>query len=497
MTLWFKLQKHLGLEMRTHCVLAALVGLGLRLFFVFRVPMQAGDTAMYEKLARNWLNTGVYGIFINGQLTPVDLRPPGYPAFLAALYAAFGRSEAAGHLTAMLAQAAFDVATCFLIAAMAASLAPPRQRRRAAIAALWLAATCLFVANYAAVPLTEVLATFLTALALLILLRGSAPRPAPEFETPQAATAIASPAASTWFLAGLVAGLGALLRPDAPLLLAAAGLVFSVRCRRPADWPKLARAGALMAAGLLLPLLPWAARNWRTLHRVQFLAPRYSELPGEFAPRGFYAWTRTWLVRLRDVYLVVWNLEDEPIRFEDFPPAAFDTPEERERVETLLEEYNEHLRIFPAADREFAQLARARTARHPLRTYLWVPLGRGAVMWFTPRTELLPITGHLWPPGQKWKEDPVDFSVTAGLGLLNFFYVGLAVAGACRSLRRPPRNDSQHRFGLALLVTFILVRTAFLTQIETPEPRYVLECFPAVLSLAALVCVRPRAWTMP
>jgi len=29
------------------------------------------------------------------------------------------------------------------------------------------------------------------------------------------------------------------------------------------------------------------------------------------------------------------------------------------------------------------------------------------------------------------------------------------------------------------------VRTAFLTSLETPEPRYVLECFPALIALAA------------
>ena len=72
---------------------------------------------------------------------------------------------------------------------------------------------------------------------------------------------------------------------------------------------KLARAGVLMGVGLLLPLAPWAARNWRTLHEVQFLAPRYAQMPGDFAPRGFDAWTATWLWRFRDVYLTQWNLE--------------------------------------------------------------------------------------------------------------------------------------------------------------------------------------------
>jgi hypothetical protein len=33
---------------------------------------------------------------------------------------------------------------------------------------------------------------------------------------------------------------------------------------------------------------------------------------------------------------------------------------------------------------------------------------------------------------------------------------------------------------------FMALRTAFLTTLETPEPRYVLECFPAVIALGAV-----------
>jgi hypothetical protein len=31
---------------------------------------------------------------------------------------------------------------------------------------------------------------------------------------------------------------------------------------------------------------------------------------------------------------------------------------------------------------------------------------------------------------------------------------------------------------------FVLLRSVFLSSIENPEPRYVLECFPVVLALA-------------
>ena len=103
-------------------------------------------------------------------------------------------------------------------------------------------------------------------------------------------------------------------------------------------------------------------------------------------------------------------------------------------------------------------------------------------MWFTPRIELLPYSGNLWPPAEKWEEDPVDFLMTVGFGFLNVLYVGLALAGAWRIRGQP---------GLHLLAAFVLVRTAFLTHVEAPEPRYVLVCFPIILALAAFAW--PRA----
>jgi hypothetical protein len=39
--------------------------------------------------------------------------------------------------------------------------------------------------------------------------------------------------------------------------------------------------------------------------------------------------------------------------------------------------------------------------------------------------------------------------------------------------------------GIHLIFAFVLIRTAFLTQLQTCEPRYVLECFPALLAVGA------------
>jgi Dolichyl-phosphate-mannose-protein mannosyltransferase len=452
--------------MRLHAALAALTGLALRLFFVLKFPATgSGDSPFYIELAWNWLKNGVYGAVVDGRLVPLDARAPGYPAFLAAIFSLAGYSSPA----VMRAQALLDLTTCFLIAAIAARLAPENARRRVALAGLWLAALCPFTANYAAVVLTETLATFLTTLAILLLL---------EAENQARGNSLnARSTFSPWFFAGIVAGFGALVRPETPLLLFAVGLVLLARWWRPVDWPKLARVGLWMGLGLLLPILPWMARNWKTLHEVQLLAPRYTELPGEFAPLGFNAWTRTWLWRYGDVYVTLWNLDDDDILIDQIGPQAFDSPQERARVSKLLNAYNDELTLSPEQDREFGEIARERTSRHPLRTYFKIPLLRSMAIWFTPRVELLPYSGHVWPLSSRWDADPTDVFVTVGLFLLNGAYLALALAGAWRARRQP---------GWAVLVAFVLLRTLFFAAfIEAPEPRYMVECFPVVIAFAA------------
>ena len=459
-------------KMRVNAGLAVLAGLALRVFFVLKFPVtDSGDAPFYIELAWNWLKKGVYGFPVNGQLTPVDMRVPGYPAFIAAVFAFAGNSPRA----VMLAQAVLDLATCFLIALIASRLAPEAARRRVALAGLWLAALCPFTANYTAVVLTETLTIFLTTLAILILLETELGRKISNFRDGSFARGLLNP----WFLAGIVVGFGTLARPETPLLLFAAGLVLAIKWWRPVNWLRLLRAGLLLTVGVVLPLIPWAARNWRTLHDVQFLAPRYSELPGEYTPLGFNEWTNTWMWHFRDVYLTQWKLNVEEISLDDIPATAFDSAAERGRVSDLLDQYNEELTVGPALDQQFREVARERTLRHPLRTYLKIPFLRALTLWFTPRLELLPYSGHLRPVRVEWEDDRPDFVVTLALVVVNIIYLGMALVGGWMARRHP---------GVALLVVFIIIRTAFFTTfVETPEPRYVLECFPAVIALGAQV----------
>src|SRR6266702_821718 len=137
-----------------------------------------------------------------------------------------------------------------------------------------------------------------------------------------------------------------------------------------------------------------------------------------------------------------------------FPRAPYSPPnsatpnsatDEKQRVAAILEPYNEDLALTQEEDDAFGQLARERTARHPLRTYLWIPAARAVVMWFTPRIELLPISGNVFPLAQMYDEDPADQAFTILLFLLNILYIALAVWGAIKLWRSRDRQSPDWR----------------------------------------------------
>jgi hypothetical protein len=474
-------------------LLPLLAGACLRLLFVLRYPVATGDTVLYEQFAANWLKLGKFAMDIGGQPTPVDLRMPGYPAFLAIIYALTGRTGEGARLPVMLAQVLVDLATCVVIAVLAGLLArlcgQQTKEKRVFLFALWLAALCPFIANYTAVPLTEVWAVFFTAVAFVLLVLIAAR------VTGNAVSLLGGPQLSdkdmgkVAALAGFVVGIGALLRPETPLLLITTFVALAFWMLPHRELKRWIMLCALMGIGCAVALAPWTIRNALTLHEFQPLAPRDTTLPSELDPKGFMAWEKTWLYRMKDTYLVTWKLNDEEIHMEDIPDAAFDTPEERERVASVLDTYNDETTLTAQEDAVFAQLARERTAHHPLRTYLWIPLRRAERIWFTPRIELLPVSGHVFPLKYQREEDPVDQEVTILLFLVNVLYLALALWGTWKLWR-----CSRARTALAALLLYFVVRTTFLTTMEAPEPRYVLECFPAVLALAAQVVTgRPTA----
>jgi 4-amino-4-deoxy-L-arabinose transferase-like glycosyltransferase len=478
---------------------ATLAALALRLAFFVYFPEITDDSRVYADLATNWLQHGIYGqtVTVNGQqgtkVMPADTRLPGYPAFLAAIFFLFGP----GNLKAvLLTQILVDLATCLIVADLTRRAVSDRAARIAFVAA----ALCPFLANYTAAELTETLSIFFTALTLdcaVAALNRMYP----------AGTGICAEADVLWAGSGqalgqssgrssgqgsrkLWAASGAaiaaciMLRPDGGLLLSAVGIYLGVLAGRELfaknnAWKKnladVLVAGVIVAALALAPLVPWTIRNFHTFHRFQPLAPRYANDADELIPRGFIRWVKTWMVDYASVEEIYWSVPDGKIDTAKLPSRAIDNsnPAEKQATLAVIADFNDLQDITPELDARFGKIAAERVRAHPVRYYFLLPVLRVADMWLRPRTEIL-------PPDVRWWEfnDDTDLSVMAvGLGLLGMAYVGTALLGLAR---RP----SGIRWA-GLLVTFLLVRSAFLSTMENPEPRYTLECYPVVILCAA------------
>jgi 4-amino-4-deoxy-L-arabinose transferase-like glycosyltransferase len=441
-------------------LLAALSGLALRLFFVLYFSKITTDSFIYGDIAKNWLQYGTYGISDGTKTVPTYIRLPGYPAFLAAVFAIFGMEH---YRAVLLMQIFVDLATCFLIADTARRLIS----ERAAKAAFLLAALCPFLANYAATPLTETLEVFFTTLALDCGLAGLQRLEAGKF--------------GPWFACGLAIGCAILLRPDGGILLIAVLgylLVLLVKSfsRNKYLATHLLRASLTVLIVSLAPLIPWTLRNLHTLHRFQPLAPRYANEENEVVPMGFNRWMKTWIADYVSTEEIYWAVPGSELDVQQLPSRAFDSDQQREQTEQLLNDYNAVLHVTPELDARFASLAKQRIAQAPLRYYFWSPLVRIADMWLRPRTELLPSDTRWW----EFDDDPKWSALAVAVGIINLLYIGIALLAL---VRKWPSSY------LWLPLGFVVLRSAFLGTLENPEPRYTLECYPIVILLCCVALV--------
>jgi hypothetical protein len=174
---------------------------------------------------------------------------------------------------------------------------------------------------------------------------------------------------------------------------------------------------------------------------------------------------------------IYWRVPGDAIDAARLPQRAFDSPQQRDSTQQLIADYNLDHDVSPEIDVRFATLAADRIHAAPLRYYVWLPILRIADMWLRPRTELLPSDPRWW----EFNDDPLWLTVSIVFGLLNLAYVLAAAAGALRS---------REIFGIGLFVLFVLLRSLFLGTLENPEPRYTLECYPAVILLASAMFQR-------
>ncbi len=445
---------------------ALAMGFALRLWFISSAARIAGDTLIYGDIAKNWMERGVYGFYQSaaGPL-PTLIRLPGYPLFLMGCFRLFGVER---YTAVMHVQAVIDLFTCVLVSALAGRL----FGRRAAMAALWLAALCPFTASYVAAPLTETLSLACIALAFYALERWRA--------------AGAGWSGWLWVISAALA-YAVLLRPEQGMLAAAVvpAMLWIALQSSASGSGQLRRAVPVLAAAVcvVLPLAPWAVRNWRTFHVVQPLAPRNATDPGEDVPVGFQRWYRTWAIDFASTEDVYWNYDGTAVESGDLPTRAFDSDDQYMRTDALLDEYNQTDNATPAFDARFAALARERIEANPLRYYVALPVARLLNMLFRPRTEMFPTPLEWW----KWREHPGQTAFAAAYAGLNLVYFALGGVGLWLWRRRGWGSNPALAWSM---IGFVVLRCALLLTLDNSEPRYTLELFPMVLVWSAVVFSR-------
>ncbi len=445
-----------ALRLRTMllALFALSAGAALRLWFIHAFPQIQGDSLLYADIARNWMTRGIYArTIIHPGIPPATaptlVRLPGYPAFLALCFAAFGNQN---YSAVLYLQVIIDLASCLLIAEFVRRVCGNRP----AMVALWLAALCPFTANYVAMPLTETLSIFCVALGLCAFVA--------VLEHPRGLWMLALPFA--WSYA-------ALLRPDGVLL----GVVFFPALiyygRSSLGLTRAFRLAWICAILAILPFAAWTLRNWNTFHVFQPLAPRSASDPGEPKATGFQRWMKTWVADFASTYEVWWNVPGDDIDIHSIPSRALDT--QQPETLALLARYNNGDVLTPQIDNAFGALAAERIRAHPFRYYVTLPLLRLTDMWLRPRVEMLNIELRWW----QYHLHRAETRISYAYGALNLAYLLAALIGAFYWPRFVPA-----------MVAYLVLRSILLATIEAPEPRYTLECFPIIIAFASTAFTR-------
>lgn len=519
-------------------VVLVLTAFSLRFYLANFLPNdEPNDGKVYAQIARNILEQRVYSHATEPPYEPSLIRLPGYPLFLASIYYVGGHSN---NRAVRIVQAVTDTLACG-VAGLIAYIweADPKRRRLAGSFALALSALCPFTAIYVATILTEIPTIFL---AVMMLLSASFAFQAKSWRR----------SVVLWITTGVIGGLAVLFRPDSGLFVASVGLTLVG-----ATASRIHKHGALglgramrsvvpqcggwvlvFALGFSLVLVPWTIRNYRVFHLFQPLAPAHAEMPGEFVPRGYLKWVRTWIEDQRDVGPALWSLDEHDIKLSDFPQQAFASRAEQETVAALLDKYNhpvgseeseasaepqteettksdeseneaessnaaeedegneaedqnkdaeeQNVEMTPEIDAGFELLARSRIANNPLRYYLVLPLKRALNLWFDTHSQYYPFDGELFPLSNLDHDLNQQFWLPL-FCILTGLYTFLGIIGGW--VLWTSRTAAARRW-LLLVALLVLTRIVFFSTLENPEPRYVVEIFPFLSILGGIALSR-------
>jgi 4-amino-4-deoxy-L-arabinose transferase-like glycosyltransferase len=419
---------------RTPILIILLLAVVFRVALVLQFPMPAGDELRYTTPAVNLLAGRGFSSAVSEPYTPSEATVPGYPLFIAAIYAVFGQQNSAVRI----AQSLIDLLTCLLVAFISFNLAPAALRTPAAISAL-LIYGCLswFTVDWTRYVLTETLALFFTCLAIAVGITA--------FRMGR----------WLWAVAGAMCGMALLTRADSVLLVSAFVLFLALQIvrRRAAAVANL----LFFSLAVVVILAPWILRNYYSLGKFQPLASEYGFAQTRYMPDGYLLWIRTWITDEAHfkVFQPAFQPGDRTFDPHELPDSVFDSAEEKEQVFRLIAEYDREGQFTSGMNDKFRVIAHERIKHAPMRFFLYLPLVRIASVWLTGFATHNSFHRFL--------------RILLVLPILIGGTLGLAFWG-----RNQPLTQ--------LLVLVVLTRTLFLGYHYGPEARYIVEAYPAMIA---------------
>lgn len=425
------------------------------------LPIWNVDALGYHNIAINLLQHGIFSLDAVPPFQPDSVRTPGYPAFIALIYASFGESPHA----AIVVQAVVDSVTALLVTGIALRLLgnDPGNARAA-----WLAGAIYAIYptawHYSLEMYVEVLLAFALTLFFLVALRPSRWQP-------------------LWL--GAACALNLLIKPNVVVLPILGVLILWVQAAQSPHQPdgKHAISGALRATALFTCvftalLLPWVIRNARTFGRPMLSTVFEFNLAYVSAPFT--------LAQARSQPIGIWSAEFEALYGEVYVqaaernPALFSipvrqmTPDQTDQHQRLLAEVaGEIIRAHPGA---FAATQLSQVAR------TWLPYDHK--LWFT----------HL--TSKNWDEtvsEPFLATLLSGqtvsrlAAVLFFAFHGLYAAGLIAALVGAWRLLRASSTFTRVVIVAMAVMIVYMTVLPGPigYERFRVPVMPLVCALMA------------
>jgi hypothetical protein len=390
----------------------------------------------YLPTAINIIDGHGISIATNAPFVPSEAAPPLYPIFVAGLYWLFGRDVS----IVVAAQIGLDLVTCFLVGFISFYLAPRRLSHGAAVAAMVIYGLfCWFCIILTVQVMTESLTIFLTISTIAL-----------------AVYSFRHPSKYLWAFTGATCGLAIMARSDS--VLVAGSLVLWLLILIVSSRLSFVSV-AFFCLGVFVALTPWTVRNYIAFSKFQPLHSEWGFAQETYMPLGYLYWIKTWNADDRytgELYNQAFFPGTVPFDTVNLPDAIFDSAEEKQRVTAIMETYNKTLYFNEQISDSFRSVADERVDRNPVRYYVALPLERVSLMWMT-----------------GFHDRHVTLRILAAIPILTFGLFGLLL-----SIRR------SHLAVLLLLV--IGIRSIFFGFHYAPEPRYIVEVYPAMVALAGL-----------